>query len=441
MTSKTITGIVEWLKGWFAPINHATSDTTYGVASESNYGHVIVEESPSQNSSNAVKSGGIYTALAGKSDTSHGHGNITKDGKVGTAAAKPLITGTGGIVQAGSFGTSSGTFAQGNHAHGSLSNTGTLNSDTTSVNKVVVTDSNGNLKTISQLPQISMDTSNFYLGSPQVLESQALGNLGTAAGDSQFLVNSAINSKIGDILTSITTLTNVELVTVVTTLPTASSSTMNKLYVVSNGGSTDKNLYAIYVTVKNGTTYKWEKIDDADLQGFLTSSDIIDNLTSTATNKALSANQGKALNTAISGKAPTSHASTATTYGASSASNYGHSMASSTSPKMNGTASVGSETSKFARGDHVHPVDTSRAAASHSHYVDSNASTDILVAAGETYNNVVTDLEQATPLGVILQAFGNAIGTAESHAKVKTIELVPKATDSTGAIKITYNDE
>lgn len=52
---------------------------------------------------------------------------------------------------------------------------------------------------------------------------------------------------------------------------------------------------------------------------------------------------------------PTSHASTATTYGASSASNYGHAMASSTSPKANGTAAVGSETAKFARGDHVHP--------------------------------------------------------------------------------------
>lgn len=59
------------------------------------------------------------------------------------------------------------------------------------------------------------------------------------------------------------------------------------------------------------------------------------------------------------GAAPTSHASTATTYGAASASNYGHAMASSTTPKANGTAAVGSETAKFARGDHVHPLQTS----------------------------------------------------------------------------------
>lgn len=53
--------------------------------------------------------------------------------------------------------------------------------------------------------------------------------------------------------------------------------------------------------------------------------------------------------------APTAHATSATTYGVSSASDYGHAMASSTSPKANGTAAVGSETAKFARGDHVHP--------------------------------------------------------------------------------------
>ena len=62
------------------------------------------------------------------------------------------------------------------------------------------------------------------------------------------------------------------------------------------------------------------------------------------------------LQTTLDGKAIKSHASTATTYGISTASKYGHSMASSTTPKANGTAAVGSETAKFARGDHVHPL-------------------------------------------------------------------------------------
>lgn len=53
---------------------------------------------------------------------------------------------------------------------------------------------------------------------------------------------------------------------------------------------------------------------------------------------------------------PTSHASTTTTYGISSDTQYGHGMATSTTPKPLGTAAVGSETAKFARGDHVHPI-------------------------------------------------------------------------------------
>lgn len=40
--------------------------------------------------------------------------------------------------------------------------------------------------------------------------------------------------------------------------------------------------------------------------------------------------------------------------------------ASSTSPKMDGTATVGSETA-YARGDHIHPTDTSRASSTHIH--------------------------------------------------------------------------
>lgn len=65
------------------------------------------------------------------------------------------------------------------------------------------------------------------------------------------------------------------------------------------------------------------------------------------------------IQTQINGKAPTSHASTGTGYGVSSASNYGHAKASSTTPKANGEAVAGTETSSFARGDHVHPLQTS----------------------------------------------------------------------------------
>ena len=45
---------------------------------------------------------------------SHTHGNITNTGYLGVTSSIPLITGTGGIIQAGSFGNTSGTFCQGN---------------------------------------------------------------------------------------------------------------------------------------------------------------------------------------------------------------------------------------------------------------------------------------------------------------------------------------
>lgn len=56
--------------------------------------------------------------------------------------------------------------------------------------------------------------------------------------------------------------------------------------------------------------------------------------------------------------APKSHASSDTIYGVSSESNYGHAKASGTTPKANGIADAGSETSSFARGDHIHPLQT-----------------------------------------------------------------------------------
>jgi hypothetical protein len=47
---------------------------------------------------------------------SHSHGNLTNSGAVGTTANLPLKTGTNGVVEAGSFGTSAGSFCEGNDA-------------------------------------------------------------------------------------------------------------------------------------------------------------------------------------------------------------------------------------------------------------------------------------------------------------------------------------
>jgi hypothetical protein len=45
---------------------------------------------------------------------SHTHGNISNAGAIGSTSGLPIITGASGVLQAGSFGTTAGTFAEGN---------------------------------------------------------------------------------------------------------------------------------------------------------------------------------------------------------------------------------------------------------------------------------------------------------------------------------------
>jgi hypothetical protein len=86
------------------------------------------------------------------------------------------------------------------------------------------------------------------------------------------------------------------------------------------------------------------------------------------------------IDTSLAGKAPTNHASADKSYGAASDTLYGHTIASSTTPKMNGVAAVGSQTAAFARGDHVHPTDTSRAA--NSQIIDAPVADATQISAG-----------------------------------------------------------
>jgi phage gp37-like protein len=55
-------------------------------------------------------------ALTTTAPASHTHGNLTNSGAIGTTANLPLITGTNGVIEAGSFGTAAGSFCEGNDA-------------------------------------------------------------------------------------------------------------------------------------------------------------------------------------------------------------------------------------------------------------------------------------------------------------------------------------
>ena len=96
------------------------------------------------------------------------------------------------------------TFTPTSHTHGNIANNGTLNSDITSVNKIAVTDSSNNLKTISQLPYskisgtpTSMTPTAHNQASSTITDSTSYGNIGNSA-QNQGSINSAINTKLGN---------------------------------------------------------------------------------------------------------------------------------------------------------------------------------------------------------------------------------------------------
>lgn len=164
------------------------------------------------------------TSLSGKASSTHTHNNITNDGKIGTTANKPLITTTGGVITTGSFGTSANTFCQGNDSRLSDARTPLSHNQASST----ITDSN------------------------------TYSNIGNTA-QTQESINSAINTKLGELV-------DINFVTVVQTLPTASSSTMGKIYLVPITGSGTNN-YAEYVTVQSGSAYSWEKFGEVSGSG------------------------------------------------------------------------------------------------------------------------------------------------------------------------------
>jgi hypothetical protein len=82
----------------------------------------------------------------------HVHGNITNAGAIGSTATLPIITGASGVLTAGAFGTTAGTFAQGNdarlsdartptaHTHGNITNVGAIGS---TANLPIITTTSG----------------------------------------------------------------------------------------------------------------------------------------------------------------------------------------------------------------------------------------------------------------------------------------------------------
>ena len=236
----------------------------------------------------------VKDSLDAKASSTHTHGNIDKDGKIGSTANKPVITTTGGAVTTGSFGTSANTFCEGNDSRLSDARTPTSHNQASST----ITDTN------------------------------TYTNIGNSSG-TQESINSAINSKLGEIV-------DINFVTVVSELPTASSSTMGKIYLVAISGSGSNN-YAEYVTVRSGTSpnysYNWEKFGEVSGSGLSVDWGDITNKPSSYT--------------------PASHTHGDITNDGKIGSTSGKPIITTTGGKLT-TGAFGTSSGQFAEGNHTH---------------------------------------------------------------------------------------
>jgi len=97
-----------------------------------------------------IQDGGV--AISALATSTHAHGNVTNAGYIGSTANLPIITGTGGILQAGAFGTGATQFCVGNdsrlsdartptsHTHGNITNAGAIGS---TANLPIITTTSG----------------------------------------------------------------------------------------------------------------------------------------------------------------------------------------------------------------------------------------------------------------------------------------------------------
>ena len=117
------------------------------------------------------------------------------------------------------------------------------------------------------------------------------------------------------------------------------------------------------------------------------------------------------------------------------ASTFGTAMASSTSPVMDGTASVGTETTKFARGDHKHPTDTSRAPTNHA----SSASTYGLGTTSNYGHVKISNGDVAT----VSSANGLVAGMDHSHSNYELLghshDVNIAASSDTSELTLSHN--
>ena len=205
--------------------------------------------------------------LSGIANWLHGwfpyHSEVVAKNQTNANASKNLVTDSSGEV------TTENKVSVGSNSGLSMSNTNVISHS----NSVT-----GGELTTSTLKKVKYDgqghiTETANPNTTDLPNSETYSNIGSSLTN-QKLINDGINSKLGTITSSIESLASTEYIKIDTAnsqgkpSTTASSSTMNTIYLVKNGSGLDDN-YDEFITVRSGTssnyTYAWEKIGTTSL--------------------------------------------------------------------------------------------------------------------------------------------------------------------------------
>ena len=117
--SETITkSLISDFPSTMTPSSHSHGSINNAGAIGSASGKIITTgTSGVLQASDSITKSQISDFPSSMTPSSHAHGNITNAGKIGSTSGLPVITGTGGLVTTGIFGSTAGTFAEGNHTH------------------------------------------------------------------------------------------------------------------------------------------------------------------------------------------------------------------------------------------------------------------------------------------------------------------------------------
>ena len=335
-----------------------------------------------------IRNANTWGTWAALSKTNHTHGNITSDGKIGTTANLPIITTTSGALTTGSFGTTANTFCQGNdsrlsnaraptsHSHGNITNDGKIGS---TENKPIITTTSGTLSA----GEFESTASNIKMNG-----TANVGSLNTFARADHIHPSDTNKSKVSfsRSLSSGTKLGTITIDGTATDLYSTNNTTYSAVTQSANGLMTkedkqkaDKSMMIGFGTAAGTTSAYTVSITGATL----THGTII------AVYNAIGNNAASAtLNVNSLGAKPIYYNASAITAGRypnkttclfmynttivstgcwqmiySSDTNSTYTAASAT-PNMDGVATTGTS-AKYAREDHIHPSDTSRAPTAH----------------------------------------------------------------------------